>query len=86
MEKVAIVTGASKGIGREIAKELARKQIKVIANYNNSEKEANLLKQELEKENIEIDIVKADITKREEIKKFGTICRRKIQKNRYFNK
>ena len=58
MKKVAIVTGASKGIGREIAKELAKKQIKVIANYNKSEKEANELKAELEKENIEIDIFK----------------------------
>ncbi len=80
MEKVAIVTGASKGIGREIAKELARKQIKVIANYNNSEKEANLLKQELEKENIEIDIVKADITKREEIKKLVQFAEEKYKK------
>ena len=64
MEKVAIVTGASKGIGREIAKELARKQIKVIANYNNSEEDARQLKEELKKENIEIDIFKADFTKK----------------------
>ena len=35
MEKIAIVTGASKGIGREIAKNLAKNGIKVIANYNN---------------------------------------------------
>lgn len=69
MEKVAIVTGASRGIGREIAKTLARKGIKVIANYNKSEKQAIELKEELEKEKIKIDIVKADVSKREEIKK-----------------
>lgn len=65
MSKVAIVTGASKGIGREIAKTLAKNKIKVIANYNNSEKEAKELKEELKKEGIEIDIVKADVSTRE---------------------
>ena len=69
MEKVAIVTGASRGIGREIAKTLARKNIKVIANYNNSEEKAKELKDELEKENIQIDIVKADVSKRADAKK-----------------
>ena len=69
MEQVGIVTGASRGIGREIAKSLAKQNIKVIANYNNSEEKANELKKELEAEGIEIDIIKADVSKREEIKK-----------------
>ena len=68
MEKVAIVTGSSRGIGREIAKALAKKGIKVIANYNKSENEIKELQKELQKENIVIDIFKADVTKREEIK------------------
>lgn len=68
MEKVAIVTGASRGIGREIARSLAKQNIKVIANYNNSEEKAIELKKELEAEGIVIDIVKADVSKREEIK------------------
>ena len=68
MEKVAIVTGASRGIGREIAKSLAKQNIKVIANYNNSKEKAIELKKELEAEGVLIDIVKADVSKREEIK------------------
>ena len=69
MQKIAIVTGASRGIGREIAKTLATNGIKVIANYNKSEKEAIKLKEELEKENINIEIFKADVSKREDVKK-----------------
>ena len=45
-QNVAIVTGASRGIGRAIAKSLANKDYIVIANYNKSEKEAiELVKQ-----------------------------------------
>lgn len=69
MNRIAIVTGASRGIGREIAKCLAREKIKVIANYNKSEKKAIELKKELEEEDIEIDIVRADVSKREDVRK-----------------
>ena len=81
MNKVTIVTGASKGIGKEISKELAKKGNTIIANYNKSEKEIKELQQELEKQNIKIDIYKADVSKREEatnlvkytIQKYGKI-------------
>lgn len=74
MEKIAIVTGASRGIGREIAKTLAREKIKVIANYCHSEKQAIELQEELKQENIEIDIVKADVSKREEAKRLANFA------------
>ena len=69
MSEVVIITGASRGIGREIAKRLSMKGLTVIANYNKSEKEAEELKKELEEKCFIIDIVKADVSKREDAKK-----------------
>lgn len=68
-QKIAIVTGASRGIGREVAKELAESGITVIANYNKSKEEAKKLQQELEEQNFKLEIFKADVSKREDVKK-----------------
>ncbi len=68
MNKIVIVTGASRGIGREIAKELAIKGYTVVANYNKSESKIKELQKELSEKNVNIDIFKADISKRSETK------------------
>lgn len=80
MEKVAIVTGASRGIGRCIAKELAIKGYNVIANYNKSEIEANALKEELKLKGINIEIFKADVSKRDEVNKLVEFVLNKYKK------
>ena len=65
MNKIVLITGASRGIGREVAKTLAQKGYQIIANYNKSEDQAKKLKEE----NINIDIYKADVSKRKEVHK-----------------
>lgn len=65
--KVIIVTGASRGIGREIAKKLALSGYTVIANFNNSLNEAIELDEELKSEKAFIDLFKADVSKRNEV-------------------
>ena len=67
--KTVVITGASKGIGRKTAEILAKDGYKVIANYNKSEEEAMQLKKELIEQGIEIDLIKADVSKKEECEK-----------------
>ena len=78
--KIILVTGASRGIGRETAKLLAENGNKIIANYNKSEKEALELQKELKEKNIDIDIFKADVSKREEVREMISFCLNKYGK------
>lgn len=70
MNKVILITGAAKGIGRDIAETLAKNPDNIIiANYNKSEEQAKEMQLKLKKENINIEIIKADVSKRDEVKK-----------------
>ena len=66
--KVVIVTGGSRGIGANICENLAAKGFKVILNYNKSEKQAIEIQTRLAEKGVSIDIFKADVSKREEVK------------------
>lgn len=67
--KTVIVTGGSRGIGASIVKLLARENYHVVLNYNQSEEKAREIKQELQEEGLTIEIFRADVSKREEVKK-----------------
>lgn len=65
-DKCAIVTGASKGIGKAIALNLASKGFNIIINYRSSEAEAANIVEEIEKLGAKAIAVKADVSKFEE--------------------
>ena len=48
--KVAVVTGASRGIGKAIALKLASQGAKVVINYNGSEEKAKEVQAQIETE------------------------------------
>ena len=66
--KTVIVTGGSRGIGAAIVKKLAKNNYNVVLNYNNSQESARKIQEELKQENIHVEIFKADVSKREEVK------------------
>jgi 3-oxoacyl-[acyl-carrier protein] reductase len=61
-----LVTGASRGIGAQIAKSLASYGLKVWINYRSNAAEANAVKQEIEEQGGSAAIIQADVTKEEE--------------------
>lgn len=67
MRKTVLITGSSSGIGKEIARVLA-KDYDVILHYNNGYESAKLLKEELDKKyNRDYLMVKCDLSKEVEI-------------------
>ncbi len=67
--KVAIVTGASRGIGYGVAKRFAREGAKVVINYNTSKSGAERLLKEIKKTGGEGIIVKGDVSDAKQVKR-----------------
>jgi 3-oxoacyl-[acyl-carrier protein] reductase len=66
-EQVALVTGASRGIGRATAIALAATGVKVVVNYAQSSGAAEEVVQEIEKNGGNAIAFKADVSKTEEV-------------------
>ncbi len=67
--KVAIVTGASKGIGAAIAKMYASEGARVVVNYHSSEEEGKRVVEEIKAEGGKALPVRADVSKTPEVKR-----------------
>ena len=60
--QTAVVTGASRGIGRACAIELARAGANVVINYKTNEEAANSCKEAIEAEGVKALVVQADVS------------------------
>jgi 3-oxoacyl-[acyl-carrier protein] reductase len=66
-DRVAVVTGASHGIGKAIAERLARDGAKVVVNYASRSAEAGAIAEGIKGSGGQAIAVKADVTKRADI-------------------
>ena len=65
---VALVTGSSKGIGKETILKYAKEGYDVVINYNSSLDDALKVEEEAKKYNVNTLVVKCDISNEEEVK------------------
>lgn len=63
-----IITGGSRGIGKCLVENLARDGHNILLNYNKSEKQAKKIQEDLKAEGVIIEIFKADVSKKIEVK------------------
>ena len=59
--KNAVVTGASRGIGRSIALELAQQGCNLLINYNSNREAATEVQQQIQAMGRQAEIVQADV-------------------------
>lgn len=79
--KVALITGAARGIGKAIAKKFAENGYNVVINYVSAKTDIKTLTKEFEDLDVKVLLVKADVSNKEEaeglvnqtIEKFGKI-------------
>lgn len=69
MNKVALITGGTRGIGKEIAYTLAEKNYDIIINYRTENEELMKLKKEIEQKRDRCLLLKGDVSNFEDCKK-----------------
>ena len=80
MSKTIIVTGGSRGIGAAIVSLLATENYNIVLNYNKSEEIAKKMQEEFTNLGKTVEIFKADVSKREEVKKLVDFTIKKFGK------
>ena len=65
--KVAFITGGSRGIGKEVTTKFAENGYNIVINYVSDKTDVEALRKEWEAKGVEALILKADVTKAEEV-------------------
>ncbi len=68
--KIAVVTGAARGIGRAIALALAKEGAEVVINYHHSEERSMAVKEEIEARGGKAAVMQCDVSDYESCEKF----------------
>ena len=68
MDKVAIVTGGTRGIGKAVALLFAAEGAKVVANFSRDDLSAETLREEAKSKGLGIDLFKGDVTRFDDVK------------------
>ena len=76
MNKIVLITGGAKGIGKGIVEELYKEGYNIVLNYNKSEEQAKQLKQQFKN----IEIYKADVTDEKQVQEMVNYCINKYGK------
>ena len=79
MRKTALITGCAKGIGREIAIDLARLGYDIIATYNTSIEEIKKLKKQVESTGVKFDYYQLNLLSEESIKEVCNSIKEKYE-------
>lgn len=77
-EKIALVTGGTSGIGKEIVKQLLKKGVFVFVNFGHTMEKMYEAKKEFKKISSSFQCIKADVGKEEEVLQMFTIIKEKF--------
>ena len=80
-QKTALITGGARRLGKAIAEDLADMGFNLIIHYNNSEKEALKLKDQLSSKKIKVFLAKADLLVNEDVMSLIEECK-KLTRNK----
>ena len=81
--KVAVVTGASKGIGTDIAKQFAAEGAAVVVNYASSKEGADRVVDEITKRGGKAVAVQANVAMKAEVERLFSAAKKSVRQDRH---